>query len=62
MKLRIIILISLLVSVISLLAKNPLNYYASKAEEALSIGRYDDALDYARQEIIDYESNPNGYY
>lgn len=62
MKLRIIILISFLVPVISLLAKNPLNYYASKAEEALSMGRYEDALDYARQEIIDYDKNPNGYY
>lgn len=43
-------------------AKNPLNFYANKAEEALSAGRYEDALDYARQEIIDYENNPNGYY
>lgn len=43
-------------------AKKPLNYYANKAEEALSAGRYEDALDYARQEIIDYEKNPNGYY
>lgn len=62
MKQRIIILISFLVSVTSLLAKNPLNYFANKAEEALSIGRYEDALDYAQQEISDYDSNPNGYY
>lgn len=62
MKPKLIILFSFLASITSLLAKNPLNYYANKAEEALSMGRYEDALDYARQEIIDYESNSNGYY
>lgn len=43
-------------------AKSPMNYNASKAQESLSSGQYEDALDYARQEIADYENNPNGYY
>lgn len=50
------------ISALSSGAKNPKGYYAHKAEEALYYGRYEDALDYARQEIIDYENNPNGYY
>lgn len=62
MKLKIIIFISFIASITTLLAKNPLNYYSNKAEEALSMGRFEDALDYARQEIIDYENNPKGYY
>ena len=42
--------------------KRPFNFYAQKAEEALNNGYVEDALDYARQEIIDYDNNPNGYY
>lgn len=56
------LLLAVLSAFVAVSAKNPLNYYANKAEESLSAGRYEDALDYARQEIIDYEGNPNGYY
>lgn len=44
------------------LAKQQMNYYADKAEKALASQQYDDALDYARQEIADYEKNPQGYW
>ena len=43
-------------------AKNPQDYSSQKAEESISLGRYDEALGYARQEIADYGANPNGYY
>lgn len=59
---RIILLVSGLLLLALSWAKGPLNYYANKAEEAMSMARYEDALDYARQEINDYENNPNGYY
>lgn len=58
-------LLSILMTVIMAsvaIAKNPLNYYSNKAEEAIGAGRFEDALDYARQEITDYADNPNGYY
>ena len=44
------------------LAKQQMNYYADKAEKALASQQYDDALGYARQEIADYEKNPQGYW
>lgn len=54
-------LVALLGVILTLPAKNALNYYANKAKEALEWGHYEDALDYARQEIADYGDNPNGY-
>lgn len=44
------------------LAKQQMNYYADKAEKASASQQYDDALGYARQEIADYEKNPQGYW
>jgi tetratricopeptide (TPR) repeat protein len=58
---RLIVIFAIAANLLSY-AKNPINYYANKAEESINLQRYEDALDYARQEIIDYESNPNGYY
>lgn len=60
-RVKLIIVFALLVG-FSSVAKNVQNYYANKAEEALATGRYEDALEYARQEIYDYEKNANGYY
>lgn len=51
-----------LASAILINAKQPENFFAQKAEEAIANGRYEDALDYARQEILDHEKNPHGYY
>ncbi|MGM9816025.1 MAG: hypothetical protein ACI304_03080, partial [Lepagella sp.] len=42
-------------------AKYPMNYYTNKAEESIVAGDYNDALYYAKQEIIDYDGNPKGY-
>lgn len=44
------------------LAKQQMNYYADMAEKALASQQYNDALGYARQEIADYEKNPQGYW
>lgn len=62
MKKRLLGIIAMLLTGLFVNAKNPQNYYANKAEESRSVGRYEDAIDYARQEIIDYENNPNGYF
>ena len=42
--------------------KRPYDYYGQKAEDAYSLGNLRDGLEYALQEISDYEKNPNGYY
>lgn len=59
---KLIIISLLLCSCVNFIdAKKPYNYYANKAEESISNQRFEDALDYARQEITDYADNPNGY-
>lgn len=60
-KIKLALIFALFVS-FTMVAKNPQNYYANKAEEAIAAGNYEDALDYARQEIYDYGKNANGYY
>lgn len=62
MKRAALFLFIMLGAVLAPLAKNPQDYSSQKAEESISLGRYDEALGYARQEIADYDANPNGYY
>lgn len=61
MKKATIIALFALIAVFTIHAAQPMDFYAKKAEEAIAEGRYRDALDYANQEITDYEKNPNGY-
>lgn len=61
MKKSTIIALFALIAVFATHAAQPMDFYARKAEEAIAEGRYRDALDYANQEITDYEKNPNGY-